>query len=303
MADNKYDGNGSRSPQWWPSRYGADDRVGTGNELTPERTLEALKLPKSGKVIKLAQELHQGAPGYGLRKYNQYILAHETLHETRFGPDGGEMTAFEEFATSTFHIGCHMDGLGHLGINGRFYNGKRYGEFYEPGGYKTYGAETFPQWVSRGVMLDVCAIVGTDQLDEEFEVTPEHLEAAEKRQGTEVRAGDAVLVHTGWSSRYDAPEEYVGREPGPGWDATHWLTDRRVSIVGSDNWGFEVFPGDLDRPFVCHQHLLAETGTYIVENADTRPLVAGGHSEFLWIMSPLRIRGATGSWVAPLAVV
>ena len=81
------------------------------------------------------------------------------------------------------------------------------------------------------------------------------------------------------------------------------MTDRHVSVVGTDNWGFELFPGDPERPFVCHQHLLAETGTYIVENVDTRPLVAGDHSEFLWIMSPLRIRGATGSWVAPLAVV
>jgi kynurenine formamidase len=303
MAENKYDGNGADSPQWWPSRYGADDRIGAGNEITPERTMAALKLPKEGRLIRMAQELHQGAPGYGLRKYNHIILAHETLHEIRMGADGSDTTAFEEFATSTFHIGCHIDGLGHVGINGRFYNGKKYDEFYDPGGFKMYGSETFPQWVGRGVCLDVCAIEKTEQLPAGFEVTPEHLEAAQERQGIEVQAGDAVLVHTGWSANYDTPEDYVGREPGPGWDASHWLTDRNVSMVAADNWGFEVHPGDPDRPFVCHQHLLAETGTYIVENIDTRPLIAGGHDEFLWIMTPLRNRGATGSWVSPLAVV
>jgi kynurenine formamidase len=303
MAENKYDGNGANSPQWWPSRYGADDRIGAGNEITPERTLAALKLPKEGKLIRVAQELHQGAPGWGLRKYNHIILAHETLHEIRMGAEGSDTTAFEEFATSTFHIGCHVDGLGHVGINGRFYNGKKYDEFYDPGGFKLYGSETFPQWVTRGVCLDVCAIEKTEQLPAGFEVTPEHLEAAQERQGVEVQAGDAVLVHTGWSANYDTAEDYLGREPGPGWDAAHWLTDRRVSMVAADNWGFEVYPAEEDKPFVCHQHLLAETGTYIVENIDTRPLVAGGHSEFLWIMTPLRNRGATGSWLSPLAVV
>jgi kynurenine formamidase len=303
MAENKYDGNGSRSPQWWPSRYGADDKIGAGNEITPERTMEALKLPKEGKIIRLAQELHQGAPGYGLRKYNHIILAHETLHETRMGPNGAEMTAFEEFATSTFHIGCHLDGLGHVGINGRFYNGAHYPDFYTPGGHKLYGSETMPQWVTRGVMLDVCAVENTEQLPAGFEVTPAHLEAAEERQGVKVEAGDAVLVHTGWSANYDTPDDYVGREPGPGWDASHWLTDRNVSVVGADNWGFEVYPAEEEKPFVCHQHLLAETGTYILENVDTRPLVADNHNEFLWIMTPLRNRGATGSWVSPIAVV
>jgi len=199
-------------------------------------------------------------------------------------------------------MGCHVDGLGHCGIDGRHYNGLGYGEFFNAGGLTRYGAETLPSWVCRGVCLDICALEGTDVLPGDFEVTVAHLAAAEERQGVEVQPGDAVLVHTGWGSRYET-EDYMGAEPGPGWEASHWLTDRHVSVVAADNWGFEVFPGEAGKPLVCHQHLLAETGTYIVENIDTAPLVEGGHSEFLWLMSPLRIRGATGSWVSPQAVV
>ncbi|HEY2053914.1 MAG TPA: cyclase family protein [Solirubrobacterales bacterium] len=300
---SRYDGTGSRSPQWWPSRYGADDEIGAGNELTPERTLAALQVPTEGRTIRLAQELYPGAPGVSLRKFNQIILAHETLHEMRFGPHGAETTGMEETVTSTLHIGCHLDGLGHCGINGTHYNGARYGEFYNAGGLTKFGAETFPNWVTRGVCLDICALEGVDVLPGAFEVTPEHLEAAEERQGVEVQAGDAVVIHTGWGSNYDDPDSYMGVEPGAGWDASHWLTDRRVSVVAADNWGFEVHPGDPEQPFVCHEHLLVETGTYIVENIDSSALVESGRSAFLWLMLPIPIRGATASWVSPLAVL
>ena len=50
-------------------------------------------------------------------------------------------------------------------------------------------------------------------------------------------------------------------------------------------------PGAL---LVVHQHLLAETGTYILENIKTKELVDGGHSEFLFVLAPNRTKGSTG---------
>ena len=58
------------------------------------------------------------------------------------GPDGSDMTYFEELVTGTYHIGCHVDGLGHVGINGHFYNGNHYKDFYTPKGLTKFGAET-----------------------------------------------------------------------------------------------------------------------------------------------------------------
>jgi len=301
-ATGAYDGRGSASPQWWPSRYGAEDRIGAGNELTPDRVLAALKLAKEGRVISIAQDLYPEAPAYGARTFNQLILAHETLH--RFAPEGSQTTAFEEVVTQTYHVGCHLDGLGHVHIDGRAYNGIHHTENYTPTGLKNYGASTMPQWVTRGVCLDIASLENAETLPAGYVITPEHLEQACERQGVEVGGGDAVLLHTGWGALWEDADAYTGKEPGAGWAAAHWLTDRRVSVVGSDNWGFEVMPFEKeDEIFVVHQHLLAETGTYIIENIRTKGLVEEGISEFLFFMAPTKVRGATGSMVNPVVVV
>ena len=90
----------------------------------------------------------------------------------------------------------------------------------------------------RGVCLDIAALEGTAMLEEGFAITVEHIEAACERQGVDIGAGDVVLFHTGWSSLWMVDNSRYGAlEPGLGWDGAHWLTERRVSLVGADNWG------------------------------------------------------------------
>jgi kynurenine formamidase len=301
MAE-KYDGTGARSPQWWPSRHGADDELGGGNELTPERTMEALRLPREGRVIELAQTLEPGVPAYPPRGFQQVVLAHQTLHA--LAPEGGDMVGFEEQVTQTYHVGCHLDGLGHVGIAGRFYNGVHHDDFYDARGLSKFGMENVRPWVNRGVCLDIAGLEGTDVLPGGYAITPEHLEAACEKQGVEVRAGDSVLLHTGWASKWMQGPEYEASEPGATADACRWLNDRHVSMVGADNWAFEVLPvEDPMQQFVGHQILLAEGGTYILENIRTQELADGGHSEFLFLMAPIKVKGSTGSQVSPVVVV
>lgn len=298
-----YDGAGRNDPPWWPSRYGPGDELGAANELTPERVLEALRIPRQGRVIQLAQVLGESSPGYRQRFWKQVLLTHETA--LPLGPEGSRLTSIEEVVTQTYQIGTHLDTLGHGGVDGRFYNGARFSDFFTPTGLTRFGPSTLPAWVSRGVCLDIAGLLGVAMVEGGFEITPGHLEAACARQQVDVRAGDAVLVHTGWGAQWDTDVDgYLASEPGCGWEAAHWLTDRRVSLVGADNWAFEVHPPSLDgHDFRCHQHLLAETGTYIVENLRTLELAAQGVSEFLWVMSPIRTTGSTGSQISPVAVV
>ncbi|MDQ4119439.1 MAG: cyclase family protein [Actinomycetota bacterium] len=302
-----YDGRGSESPQWWPSRYGPDDELGAGNELTSERTLAALRIPREGRKIELAQLLEEGVPAFPPRTWKQLVLAHGTLDATKMAAESGgsQMTYFEESAFGTYHIGCHVDGLGHVGIDGHFYNGHHYKDFYTAKGLTKFGVETMRPWVTRGVCLNIAALLGTEQLDEGFVITPEHLEEACRAQDVEIGAGDVVLLHTGWGSLWSQDiEHYEHVEPGAGWDAAHWLTDRRVSLVGADNWAFEVIP--FERPdgiFVVHQHLLAETGTHILENATTTELAATGRSEFLFVLTVQKTKGSTGAYASPVAVI
>lgn len=299
---SKYDGTGSRSPRWWPSRYGPDDEIGAGNELTPERTLAALSLPREGRVLELALPLEHGVPAYPPRGFHQIVLAHQTLHA--LAPDGNEMTGFEEQVAQTYHVGCHLDGLGHVGIGDRFYNGVHQRDFYDPRGLRKFGMESVRPWVCRGVCLDVAALEQTEMLPGGYQITPEHLERACERQGVEIRPGDAVLLHTGWAALWMKGEQYESSEPGATADACRWLNERRVSMVGADNWAFEVLPVENEsQQFIGHQILLAEGGTYILENIRTQEVVDGGHSEFLFVMAPNKVTGATGSQVSPLVIV
>ncbi len=299
-----YDGNGSDSPQWWPSRYGHDDETGTANEVTPERTLQALSLPRTGRVIELAPLLESDMPGPAGRTWKQLILADGALPD---GRDTGvsQWSGFEEYAMHSYHVGCHVDGLCHNGIAGRAYNGWHYRDFFSRNGVTHLGAENMKPWVCRGVCLDIAVLEGVPTLPEGFVIDVGQVERALDRQRIEIGPGDAVLLHTGWMSNWKVDNDtFLHGEPGCGWELAHWLTDRRVSLIGVDNWACEVIPfEDSTRPFRIHQHLLAETGTYILENVNTQDLIAGGHSEFLFLLAPIKGKGSTGALAAPIAVV
>lgn len=291
---------------WWPSRYGPEDTRGSGNELLPERLLAALKIPRKGEVIELAPPLDADSPRWAGREWSQTILTHGATEEHRRTSENGD-TYLEELVVGGLHSGCHIDALGHSGIDGRFYNGHNLDDLFRPEGLRTLGIEQAPAWVARGVCLDLARLLGVGSLEGGFVVEPAHLEEACRRQEVAVGPGDVVLLHTGWGLLYRKdPRRYLETEPGAGWDAARWLTDRRVSLVGADNWGFEVVPSEKGRDnqdFPVHQHLLTETGTFILENIDTSALVVLDRSEFLFIASPAKAAGATAGPVNPLAVV
>lgn len=291
---------------WWPSRYGCGDRRGSGNELTSQRVLAALRIPREGEVIELAQPLDAEAPRWGGRLWGQSILTHGATAEHRARSENGD-TYLEELVVGGLHSGCHIDALGHGGIDGRFYNGHELDEVYGFEGLRLLGIEGASPWIARGVCLDVAAAAGLERLEAGFAVTPVHLEEACRRQEVAVEAGDAVLLHTGWAHLYRAdPDRYLQGEPGASHEAARWLTDCRASLVGADNWGFEVVSAeeaDGGPRFPVHQHLLAETGTHILENVDVTPLIERGRSEFLFIAAPVKVAGATAGQVNPLAVI
>ena len=290
--------------EWWPSRYGADDRLGAGNELTPERVLAALRIPAQGRVVQLAQITVPGTPMIPPRTHHQVILAHESgsAEENWTGANG--FTALQEHVVISYHVGCHLDGLGHVGIRGRYYNGLPHAEIYAPTGLVELGIENVRPWIARGVVLDVAATVGVTRLAGGHEITPAELQEAAEHAGLSIGAGDAVLIHTGWAELADEDAaRYAETEPGLGVAAARWLTQRRVSLVGLDNWGCDVFPNpDPQLFFPVHQELLTRHGTYILENIRTDELVTAGAREFLFVLSAPRHQGATGALVAPLAI-
>jgi kynurenine formamidase len=110
-----------------------------------------------------------------------------------------------------------------------------------------------------------------------------------------------VLLRTGWAKYFSDPAKFIDevRGPGPGVAGARWLSERRVFAAGSDTVAFEKVP---DPGMPVHVHLLVESGIHIIECLNLEELAAAGVSEFLFVALPLKIRGATGSPVRPVAI-
>ena len=283
---------------WYPSRYGAGDQAGALNEITAAGLVRAARLVRTGRVFDLAHVLDSAVPAFPGREFRQRLGA----------PEGGigrnQVGWVVETVMAPSQIGTHMDGLNHLRIGDRSYNGFRLADITEKWGTNRLGIETLPQVVTRGLLLDIAAVRGVDRLGAGEVVTPEDAEKALARNGLAVEPGDAVLFHTGWGTQWGVDSAaYAAGEPGPGGALGAWLADHRVALCGCDTWSFgPVPPEDPDEPFVVPQILNAHHGVVVLENLRLAELAAAGVAEFLFVVSHAKLRGATGAWVAPLAV-
>jgi kynurenine formamidase len=284
---------------WYPSRYGAGDEAGALNEITPDEVVSAARLVQTGRVFDLAHVLHADVPAFPGRTYTQVVQPDQE-------PVGTNRVHWVvEQITATQQMGTHVDGLNHLHDGDRTYNGHRLADIRTSYGTSRLGIDTLPQVVTRGLCLDVAAVRGVDRLPPGDVITVEDAEKALATAGLAVRPGDAVLFSTGHGSLwYTDPAAYAAGEPGPGTALADWLVTHRVALTGCDTWSYGPYPAeDPDAPFVVPQTLNTRHGVVVVENLRLIDLVAAGVSEFLLVVAHAKLRGATGAWVAPLAVV
>lgn len=299
---------GNDIDHWWPSPFGAHDQVGMLNLITEEKRLQALASVSEGRLYDLAHVLDERVPVFPGRHFRQTLVT--TAHHANAGADHGPSTGLGEnnvnwvieLISSTTQLGTHLDALNHLQIGDRGYNGWTVSEMAESWGTNRLGAETIPQIVTRGWLIDVAAVRGVERLDRGDGITIADVSAA--LGADEPEPGDAVLFHTGWSSHWDDPETYLSGEPGPGMELAHWLVDHRVALTGCDTWSYGPVPAeDPARPFEVPQMLNVHHGMFVVENLDTYALSADGVREFALILTHPKLRGATGAWTAPIAMV
>jgi len=287
----------------FPRRYGPDDTLGALNEIGAENVRAAAALVREGRRYQLAQILGADSPAQMWRYWKHSLLLDRVIPGRFVGAN--RQSFLEESVAGALHSGTHLDGLAHIGIGEHTYNGHRYEEIVDASGLTKLGIEHVPPIVTRGVLLDVARAVGVPVLGDTEVVTPDMLDAAASAQQVEIRPGDVLLVHTGWSSLWGVDHErYKTSEPGIGLAAARWCTDRRVAVIGADNWAVEVVPGERDDlSFPVHQHCIAQYGVYLLENVRTEELVRDGVSEFFCAVLPARLRGASASIVSPVAVI
>lgn len=286
---------------WFPSRWGADDSAGALNEITPAKRVAATGLVRTGQVFDLAHVLHEAVPAFPGRTFRQWL--------PEKAPDGGigknHVHWVAERFEATTQMGTHVDGLNHLHVGDRTYNGHRVSEVVDERGTRRLGIETLPQIVTRGLLVDVAAVRGVARLDAGDVITPADVDAALAVDGLSVAPGDAVLFHTGWGALWDDdPARYPTGEPGPGMALAAWLADQRIALTGCDTWSYGPVPAeDPDEPFVVPQVLNVRHGIVVMENLHLHELAAAEVHEFLLVVSHPKLLGATGAWIAPLAIV
>ena len=82
------------------------------------------------------------------------------------------------------------------------------------------------------------------------------------------------------------------------------LLERGVALTGCDTWSYGPVPAEHpERPFEVPQILNVRHGVLIVENLDLSALAADGVREFCLILTHPKLRGATGAWTSPVALV
>jgi kynurenine formamidase len=293
---------GAEEDDWYPSRFGAGDRIGAANFLSPEIVKQAAGLVTTGKAYSLGMEVAEDTPAYPPRSYRIVI----TQSNDGTGPVIGEnrATGNDDLVMTYLGIASQIDGLGHLGIDHRYYNGLHASEFVDPSGLKQLGTETIPPIVTRGVLLDMAALRGVDTVPEGTAYNRKEIEAAVERQGTPIRQGDVVIFHSGWHAMLEsAPDKWWQMHPGPGVEGAQYLADLGVVAVGADSTAVEVLPSENEaRPFEVHQTLLAKNGVYILENMWTNGLAADGVHEFLFVLGQPKFKGAVQMVVNPIAI-
>jgi kynurenine formamidase len=226
-------------------------------------------------------------------------------HGDMLRPDGG--SAANELIVTGGHVGTHIDALSHVSHDGLLHGGVDAEAAQRGGVFGAHGAEHLPGLVTRGVLLDVAAAHGVDVLPAGYGVTAGDLAEAARRGGAEPGPGDVALIRTGWSRHFGTPATYLGQDtgvPGATEDAARWLAGRAVAAAGADTTAFERIPaGTGHRTLPVHRILIVESGIHIIEHLALEEIAATGATEFVFLLAPLRIVGATGSPVRPLAAL
>jgi kynurenine formamidase len=290
---------------WTESPYGPEDEIGAANLLTPERVLEAASLVTEGVTYPLGIVVDSATPAFPPRSLSVTVLQPGQVQGGSLGPT--ETTYNDDIFMGWLGIGSQIDGLGHIGVGGTYYNGNEAAEFAAADGLTKLGLEKVPPIVARGVLLDMAEHFRQEIVEEGTPYTREDIEAAMEAQGVEIREGDVVLFHSGWLNLLDGeepdPQRYVSVEPGLGLTGAEMLAEIGVVAVGGDTWGLEVVPFEEGvGVFEVHQLLLAKNGIYILENMDTRALAADDVGEFMFVLGHTRLRGAVQMMINPVAI-
>jgi len=278
----------------------------------PAAVLAASRLIDTGKIYDLDCGRWTHMPQWPGHAPFQ-VLAYRTPRGVRvekdwdwLGKNSVEFGIHSELLTGSAHTGTHIDALCHAtcGADDHWFGGDSAAQYLGDFGPQTHDAAAIPPIFGRGVLLDVASAMGMKALPASTPIGVEEIEDTLKRQQVELKPGDVVLIRTGYLSAWPDTEKLSKlADAGVTLEGAEYLMDAGAVVLGSDTESFEVLPSpDPESPHPVHLEALINRGVYIMEMVYLEELGGDAVSEFAFVCLPLKIAGATGSWVRPIAV-
>jgi kynurenine formamidase len=285
-------------------RWGADDQHGALNLITPERVREAAALVRAGRSVSLSlpwdKEVGPDNPSPAQHRMTGYPSTFRI----------GAISFALDFVGMEMHgdAHSHIDAICHALYRDRMYNGRGPETLSERGG--SFGAQEITEHgiVGRGVMLDIPRLRGVKWIEPGEAIMAEELEAAERAQNVRLQSGDILLLRTGHHRKrldegaWDASVAKAGLYP----TAMALLHERGVAVLGADGDGDAVPSATENVPYPIHALGIAAMGMHFMDSLQFEELAPVCEQEqrwaFLLVIAPLRVVGATGSPVNPIAI-
>ena len=297
----------SRAAEVAKSPYGPDDEIGVLNTLTDTTRLAVLQQISSGTVYDLSVDFFVGMPsladlGMGDPPFHMWMThTPNGVKVEGLSPAGSpdQIALYDDAIIMSTHTGTHLDTLNHIGYGDKIFNGFDNTTYLGNKGWTKAGADKIPPIISRGILIDVAGEKGVDMLPDSYEISSEDLQRALTKQGIALQPGDAVLIRTGRMTVWPDVKKFVPNEPGITRKSAGWLVDNGAVLIGADNMGVEKFPMAKES---VHTYLFAERGVCLLELLWLEDLAKDGVYEFAFLAAPIKLRGATGTPIRPLAL-
>jgi kynurenine formamidase len=256
-------------------------------------------------VFSLEQPRFAGMPIHPAHKPGYFYALHRRHRDTYRPAVHGPRSGASGVLTMMEHSGTHIDALCHQACDLTLHGDVAVDDVERSDGYQALGAETIRPLLGRGILLDVAGWKRVDLLPENYAITADDLERCASAAGVTIRAGDALLVRTGYGTQWTDEATYLNAA-GVSKSGSIWAADHRVAVVGADNMAWDAMQErdpDTNMMLFGHAHLLVRHGIHIMENLNLEELATAGHHEFGFVGVPLKFRGATGSPIRPLALI
>src|SRR6201994_2705945 len=194
------------------SPFGPDDQTGATNRVTPQVTKAAAAEIQTGVITPMANNLVDGVPLFGTRFTKTILTAVSTMPGAEYGKN--KLSYMEDTYLSQSHVGTHIDGMGHIGIQDCYYNQTPMGKYVTQNYLKRLGLENVKSFATRGVIIDLVKVfqqankLKTNSnckgpcLDGGTVITEADLQAGLKMYNITLREADAVFINTGWGDLF-----------------------------------------------------------------------------------------------------